>query len=88
MAASVIIGWACGARLAVAAGHGNGGWHRRRTNGIPRPSEREGELDLIRHQLDSLLTEVPYVEWGRWFLADRATQPIAPGFSILPAGAE
>ena len=27
-------------------------------------------------------------EWGRWFLADRATCPIAPGFTITPAEAE
>jgi hypothetical protein len=47
----------------------------------------EGELDLIRHELDSLPADAPYVEWGRWFLADRTTRTIAPGFSILPADA-
>ena len=31
---------------------------------------------------------VPCVEWGRWFLADRATRPIAPGFKITAAEAE
>lgn len=30
----------------------------------------------------------PYVEWGRWFLADRATRSVAPGFTITPAEAE
>ena len=25
---------------------------------------------------------------SRWFLADRATRSIAPGFTIIPAGAE
>lgn len=28
------------------------------------------------------------VEWGRWFLADRATRSIAAGFTITPAEAE
>ena len=30
----------------------------------------------------------PYVEWGRWLLADRATRPIAPGLKITAAEAE
>ena len=32
--------------------------------------------------------DAPYVKWGRWFLSDRATRSVAPGFTITPAEAE
>jgi hypothetical protein len=31
---------------------------------------------------------VPLADRGRWFLADRATRSIAPGFTITPADAD
>ncbi len=42
-------------------------------------------FDAIRHELAKLPADAPYVEWGRWILADRNTRPIAPGFTITPA---
>ncbi len=44
-------------------------------------------FDAIRRELAALPATAPYVEWGRWLLADRATRPIAPGFTITPAEA-
>ena len=29
-----------------------------------------------------------HVEWGRWFLADRATRSVAPGFTLTSVEAE
>jgi WD40 repeat protein len=45
-------------------------------------------IDDVRRTLASLPDDAPYVEWGRWFLANRATRSIAPGFTITPAEAE
>lgn len=45
-------------------------------------------FDEIRKTLAALPDDAPYVTWGRWFLADRATRPIAPGFTLTPAEAE
>ncbi|MBI4626813.1 MAG: WD40 repeat domain-containing protein, partial [Verrucomicrobia bacterium] len=45
-------------------------------------------LDAIRRELASLRADAPYVEWGRWMFADRATRPLAPGFKITAAEAE
>lgn len=42
----------------------------------------------IAAELEGLPDDAPYVEWGRWFLADRATRSIAPGFTITSAEAE
>jgi WD40 repeat protein/serine/threonine protein kinase len=44
-------------------------------------------FDAIRRELAALPATAPYVEWGRWLLADRATRSIAPGFTITPAEA-
>lgn len=46
------------------------------------------KIDDVRRTLAALPDDAPYVEWGRWFLADRATRSIAPGFTITPAEAE
>jgi hypothetical protein len=42
----------------------------------------------IAAELEGLPDSAPFVEWGRWFLAERATRSIAPGFTITPAEAE
>ena len=42
-------------------------------------------IDDVRRQLAALPDNAPYVEWGRWFLADPATRSIAPGFTVTPA---
>jgi len=47
-----------------------------------------GRIDDVRRTLAERPDDAPYVEWGRWFLADRATRSIAPGFTITPAEAE
>ncbi|MDO8631876.1 MAG: hypothetical protein Q7R41_15420, partial [Phycisphaerales bacterium] len=39
-------------------------------------------FEEIRAELAALPNDAPCAEWGRWFLADRATRPIAPGFTI------
>ncbi|MSU50453.1 MAG: hypothetical protein EXS37_15440 [Opitutus sp.] len=44
-------------------------------------------FDDLRRELAALPNDAPYVEWGRWFLADRATRPIAPGLKITSAEA-
>ena len=36
----------------------------------------------------ALPADAPFAEWGRWFLADRATRSIAPAFTITPAETE
>jgi hypothetical protein len=43
------------------------------------------KIDDVRRQLAALPDNAPYVEWGRWFLADPATRSIAPGFTVTPA---
>jgi hypothetical protein len=43
--------------------------------------------DDLRRELATLPDDAPYVEWGRWFLSDRATRSVAPGFTITPAEA-
>ena len=47
-----------------------------------------GKIADIRRTLAALPDDSPYVEWGRWFLSDRATRSIAPGFTITPAEAQ
>lgn len=42
-------------------------------------------LDQLRAELAVLPKDAPYAEWGRWILADRATRPIAPGFTVTAA---
>ena len=42
------------------------------------------KLDDVRRALAHLPDDAPYVEWGRWFLADPATRSIAPGFRLKP----
>jgi WD40 repeat protein/serine/threonine protein kinase len=39
-------------------------------------------LQDIRQELARLPTDALYAEWGRWFLADRTTRPIGPGFKV------
>jgi hypothetical protein len=45
-------------------------------------------FDNIRRELAALPSDSPYVEWGRWFLSDRATRPIAPGFKLTSTEAD
>ncbi len=47
-----------------------------------------GKIAAIRRELAARPDDAPYVEWGRWFVADRATRSIAPGGTITPAEAE
>ena len=47
-----------------------------------------GAEDASRRTPDALPNDAPYVEWGRWFLANRATRSVAPGFTLTPAEAE
>ncbi len=47
-----------------------------------------GKIADLRRTLAGLPDDAPYVEWGRWFLADRATRSVAPGFTITAAEAE
>lgn len=47
-----------------------------------------GKLDDIRRAIAALPADSPYVEWGRWFLADPTTRSIAPGFVLTAAEAE
>ena len=42
----------------------------------------------IRHKLAAAPDDAPFVEWGRWFLADRATRPVGPGMKITAAEAK
>ena len=42
-------------------------------------------FDEIRRELAALPVDAPYAEWGRWILADRATRPIGPGFTVTRA---
>jgi hypothetical protein len=39
-------------------------------------------LDVLRGKLATAPADAPFVEWGRWFLADRATRPVGPGLKI------
>ena len=48
----------------------------------------ESIFDEIRAELAALPDDAPYVEWGRWFLADRATRPIGPGLKLTTAEVE
>jgi WD40 repeat protein len=50
--------------------------------------EVDAKIDDIRRQLAVLPDDAPYVDWGRWFLNDRADRSIAPGFTITPAEAD
>lgn len=45
-------------------------------------------IGAVRRTLGELPDDAPYVEWGRWLIADPATRSIAPGFTITPAEAE
>ncbi len=40
------------------------------------------KIDAIRRTVAALSNDAPGAEWGKWFLADRATRSIAPGFTI------
>jgi WD40 repeat protein/tRNA A-37 threonylcarbamoyl transferase component Bud32 len=42
----------------------------------------------VRRTLASLPDDAPYVEWGRWILADSPGRSIAPGFTLTPAEAD
>ncbi len=46
-----------------------------------RPVDRQ-VFDEIREQLSAAPDDAPFVEWGRWFLADRATRPVGPGMKL------
>jgi WD40 repeat protein len=45
-------------------------------------------IDAIRSELAALPDDAPFAAWGRWFLADPATRPLAPGFTLTSAQAE
>jgi eukaryotic-like serine/threonine-protein kinase len=49
-----------------------------------RPVEA-ATYDALREELASLPVDAPYVEWGRWVLADRATRPLHPGLGPMAA---
>ena len=51
-------------------------------------TEAFGKIADVRRTVAELPDDAPYVEWGRWFLADRATRSVGPGFTITPAEAE
>jgi len=40
---------------------------------------------VVRAELAALPADAPDSEWGRWFLADRATRAIGPGLKITAA---
>jgi len=42
-------------------------------------------FDDLRRELAALPDDGLFVEWGRWFLADRATRSIAPGLKVTAA---
>jgi eukaryotic-like serine/threonine-protein kinase len=50
-------------------------------------SESGTKIAEIRRELVALPADAPYVEWGRWFLSDRSTRSIAPGFTLSLADA-
>lgn len=45
-------------------------------------------FDQIRAELAALPDDAPYVEWGRWHVADRATRPIALGLKLTAGEAD
>ena len=47
-----------------------------------------GKIADLRQTLAALPDDAPDVAWGRRFLADRATRPVAPGFTLTRAKAE
>jgi hypothetical protein len=47
-----------------------------------------GTFDALRREVAGLPKDAPYVEWGRWLLADPDTRPISPGARATPAAAE
>jgi WD40 repeat protein len=51
-------------------------------------SPSQDDLATVRLEMQGLPANSPYIEWGRWFLTDRATRSIAPGLSIMPEDAE
>jgi hypothetical protein len=46
-----------------------------------------GTFDALRREVAGLPDDAPYVEWGRWLLADPDTRPISPGARATPAAA-
>ena len=52
------------------------------TAGIIEAPEALEAIEDIRQKLSQLPDDAPYVEYGRWFLSDQDTRPIAPGFKI------
>ena len=52
------------------------------------PTDAFGKIADLRQTLAALPDDAPYVERGRWFLSDRATRSVAPGFTLTPAEAE
>ena len=46
-------------------------------------ADEVARIDEVRRELSALPNDAPFVEWGRWFLAESATRSIAPGFTIM-----
>ncbi len=45
-------------------------------------SDASDELTTVKRHLEEALADAPYVRWGRWFFADRATRTVSPGSTI------
>jgi hypothetical protein len=46
----------------------------------------DGEtFDELRREVAGLPDDAPYVDWGRWLLADPEARPISPGARATPA---
>ena len=45
-------------------------------------ADEVARIDEIRRELATLPDSAPFVAWGRWFLTDKGTQSIAPGFTV------
>ncbi len=50
-------------------------------------TEAAERIATVRRPSADLPDDAPYVEWGRWLIADPATRSIAPGFTITAAEA-
>jgi serine/threonine protein kinase/WD40 repeat protein len=42
-----------------------------------------GDFDEVRHELDQLPADAPFVGWGRWLLAEQGSRVAGPGLSVF-----